>query len=475
MNPTERLNVRISPSVILAHRSKARAANHRRVLLDTEINGLSLTIGASVETYSVRVRPRGVNLEGKRFAPKDITIGDARSMTVEEARDRAREIKGQVRDGRDPTAERRDRKEQERSEQVAAIQAAEYRADQLALILGDKEAPPVKGAARRILDFTVLAAATLDDCMKAYLRHGASGGDRHRAETGMQIRLALSEMDAGAMRPGELAQSSIRQLVRHHETRPATAIARHGAMNRLYKWLLADGVVASNPVSPVEPPSPPNPRTDVMSAAKVQALWIGAEAMSAPRRDYLRLSLLLPLRRQELADVRRSYINQNGGRLEISLPATATKSGRAFTMPMQGEARAIVERLMKDGEKLPDDAYLIQMTREGTPMNAWKRFSEDVDKCCGVHLTLHGNRRTFASELGEHEIGDFALVDELLNHSGSASKPGAARHYFHGVKNEPRARIMGEWGRLIEHAVAHGKWPREMTERTNIVPLRRAE
>jgi len=281
-------------------------------------------------------------------------------------------------------------------------------------------------------------------------------------------------LGAAGDKPATITPQRLNRLAKSHADggSPATAIARVGAFRRLYAWLMAEEAATTNPAAAVRLPKRPEPRTRVLTAQEVQALWNGAEKLRPVRRDFLRAALLIPFRRQELADVRRSYIRANGDRLEIVLPPSETKNGKEFIMPLAPQAREIVERLLAEGSerKLPPDAFLFQLTRDGSPMNAWRRFSEDVESKCGVHLNLHDTRRLFASELGEHGIGDFTLVDGLLNHAASASNHGASRHYHHAKKSEPRANVMAAWASLIERAAADGRWPRENAS-AEIIPF----
>ena len=134
-----------------------------------------------------------------------------------------------------------------------------------------------------------------------------------------------------------------------HRDRPATARHRLGVIRRLYHWLAANEAVEVNPAVFEKAPPPP-PKTRVWTAQEVQRIWISAGRLPDARRDFLRLITLLPLRRAELANTRVRDIRPNGPRLELVIEAGRAKNRVEHIMPLTGEARAIVERLMEDRE-----------------------------------------------------------------------------------------------------------------------------
>ncbi len=168
--------------------------------------------------------------------------------------------------------------------------------------------------------------------------------------------------------------------------------------------------------------------------------------------------LLLPLRRDEIASSHVGDVRQSGDRLELVIRAERSKNRREHIVPLVGVARAIVESNI-DGR--PKNAFLLPLTQTGKPFLAWTNFTGDVANQTGFAFRPHDCRRLFASEAGEHELGDFGAIDGALNHAQSATISGAARHYHHGRAIAARQRVLDDWGRLVFRAVATGRWPRE--------------
>ena len=83
----------------------------------------------------------------------------------------------------------------------------------------------------------------------------------------------------------------------------------------------------------------------MLSAADIKALWDGAARLPAARAAYLKLAILLPLRRQELADLKVSDIVFEGQNVELRLDGSKTKNSKTFVMPIVGTAAAIVREI----------------------------------------------------------------------------------------------------------------------------------
>ena len=78
-------------------------------------------------------------------------------------------------------------------------------------------------------------------------------------------------------------------------------------------------------------------------------------------------------------------------------------------------------------------------------MNAWRRYSESVRSVSGIEdFSLHRFPSPLLNRGGEHGVGDFTVIDGLLNHAASSSKTGAARAYHHARMTSARVAVMAE-------------------------------
>lgn len=409
------MSVNITPKIIEAALRKGESV----VLRDSICAGLTLNIGKRGATWSYRYRLRGLDHTGKRHEKKMVTLGSVTQLNPTEARTAAEQLKAQARDGIDPVAEAKAKKARERS----------------------------------LIQHSETYMATLPDT-----RHGESEG--------RNVKLAIREMNVG--RAEDITVATVRDLVTMHRDKPAVAMHRLGALRRFLQTLVEDGVIASNPADGLakrNKPAPPAPRSTVPTAAHVQALWNAEfQARHEVKSAYLRSMLLVPLRMGEMEALTTGDVKDG----VLTVPGLVTKNGDEFRVPLSDQAREIFDARAKaadERQKLnpKDDGKLFPLATSGEPMNAWKRFREQVRTASKVEgFGFHDLRRLFLSEAVEHELGDMDIVDGLLNHRQAASRGGVKGHYLHAKRVARRKAVMQQWADLIDHAVEHGQWPREV-------------
>ncbi len=455
----------ITPGLIAQLSERVRkggeSAPKRLVVIDLKQPGLRLVVGRRSARWELAYRPRGLGADGQRHPMTTITLGQPALMSPAEARAEAAAIRAQSTEGRDIAAERRRLKAAVRAAKKHAYDVENRQQQQLVAILDAS-----KSGSKVALDFSTLSIATLGQCVQAYLRYGARGNETTLRDVKLHLKHALLEMEAGDLKPSELKQSRISAMVRLHDGKPATARHRLGNVSRLFKWLVANEAVSQNPALNLRPPAPPQPRTRVYTAAEVQALWSAAEKLHDSRADLFKLLLLLPFRRQNLADLLCSGVHQNGKRMELVV--SKSKNGLEHRVPLVGTARHIVEKYIKDNDQKA--SRLLPLVSDGKRFNAWGRFVKAIRRESGVaDFNFHDFRRLFLTECAEHQIGDFSTVDGLLNHAGSLSKPGASRAYDHAQRTDARISVLEAWDKIVGHAVGSGAWPREMKKAGNVV------
>lgn len=369
---------------------------------------------------------------------RTMSLGDLTTLTPAEARTAAEAAKAAVRNGKDPAAERK----------------AATEAERLA----------------RLRQMTVSAAAD------QYRAVALAGGGLHHEREASHLKLAIEEMKVGSTPLTELARGDVNRLLDKHTGHPGVARHRFGALSRCLDWHVERGALSVNPCSLVSRkyrPKRPPPRQRVYTAAEMQTLWQAAEMLGTTDRDYLRLMLLVPLRRNECAEL--TPANLDRGRGALVLHGVMTKNGDAFTLPLPDAALEVVERRIKAlgrGGK----GRLFQFNEKGGAMNSWGHLVDRVVAASGIEdFKWHDLRRTFMTELAEHGIGNADTVDACLNHRQSATRSGVRAAYNHAALTAQKAGVMKAWGELVAHAVMSREWPRETKTSGNVLPLRAAE
>ena len=86
---------------------RQRAEGTRLIVRDRECRGLALIVNPTAMSWVYSYKPRGHDDQGKRFSTRSVTIGNPETHSVDEARAEASAIKGRVKVGGDPGAERK--------------------------------------------------------------------------------------------------------------------------------------------------------------------------------------------------------------------------------------------------------------------------------------------------------------------------------------------------------------------------------
>ena len=390
-----------------------REVGQRVILADTECRGLKLVMNTTSASWTYAYRKRGFSDDGKRYPQRTMKLGNLKTMSAANARLQADQIKAAVRDGLDPAVENRAEKRQ-RELQVA-----------------------------RRTDLNAL----LDQYIAFYLNTGT----KHHKDEAAHCQKALSEMKLGQVEAGEITAKNLRRLLEMHKQRPATARHRFGAISRFLNYLVDEEFLPINPafsISPKRKPAPPPPRQRFYAEAEVNALWHSAIDLKPVYCNYLRLLIAVPLRSGETADLTWSQIDMD--RMEIRLSAADTKNSTAFTMPITGLAKAILE----DAEQAKTARVFQLSNAADAPMTAWTHFHDRVRAVSGISdFSRHDLRRTFSTLMGEHSDFNDDVIDSLLNHKQSATRSGVMRHYQQAKRLPKRREVMHAWADYLSHII----------------------
>lgn len=407
------ISCRIDLRAIDAAKKRQRELGKRITLADTECSGLRLVVNTTSASWTYAYRKRGFIDGGKRHPQRTMKLGELATTAPTDARYKAEQVKAAVRNGLDPAAEARTEKRHKDLE-----------------------------AARR-LDLR----AQLDH----YIKQSLNAGSQHHRDEAAHCQKALVEMSVAHVEPGEVTAKDLRRLFEIHMDRPATARHRFGAISRFMDYLVDEEFLAINlahSISKKRKPPPPPPRQRFYNEAEVRTLWDSAVGLKPVYCSYLRFLIAVPLRSGEAAGLTWSQIDLD--RLEIRLSATETKNSTAFTMPITGLVKALLENAEQN-----KTARVFQLSNKAeTPMTAWSHFHNMVRAVSGISdFSRHDLRRTFSTLMGEHSDFNDEVIDSLLNHKQSATRSGVMRHYQYAQRLPKRRAVMQAWTRLLENKV----------------------
>ena len=232
-------------------------------------------------------------------------------------------------------------------------------------------------------------------------------------------------------------------------------------LRRFFNWCGERDYLDRNPTTGVAKPAKEHGRDRVLSPDELGRVMRAADAMGYPFGPFIKLLALTGQRRDEIAGVRWSEIDETEG--VWVLPASRSKNGKAHTVHLSTEAMAV----LYDVPRLADVDLVFPATRakrhgvEGSdgivrrPISGFSKAKIRLDKSSGVTgWTFHDLRRSFATHCTEKLGLSPVVIDKVLNHQSGAVR-GVAAVYQRGQYLDERRKAMDDWAKWLEEAT-HG-------------------
>lgn len=364
-------------------------------LSDHEVAGLRVRAMAGAKTFYAAWTDRAT---GERRRER---LGAWGGITLEQARDAARAILGDVAKGDDPKAKRAVRKA-----------AAE------------------RDKAERALTLETL----VDDWDKLHL---SGKRPRYATEAVRAIKHAFAR---------ELAKPAAR-LTRAEAVNVLDALAKAGKVaivgrtlayaRACYAWAQKRGKVAINPFAGLPIPAGVVARERALSDEELGRVWTATGTMGEPFGPFLRVLLLSLCRRDEVAGMRWSELSPDLATWMI--PGARMKRGAAHVVALPEAARAALRTV-----KRIEGQDLVFTTTGKTPVSGFTKAKAKLDEAAQVTgWRLHDIRRTGVSALAKMGFNP-VVADKLLAHQPSTLH-GAARVYQRHDFADERARALDAW------------------------------
>lgn len=390
---------------------RARLPVTERVeLADSGVPGLRLRLMGTTGVWSLMIK-----IHGKM---KRAGVGEWPHLSVTQAREAAWALRHRMKyEGHDPVAERRETNRQ------------------------------------------ALEKKTLEQWRQLWLAY-VKGSKKFKQNEEANSRLGTAEM--GARDVEDLTAERIVALVDLNRDAPYVAWHRYQTVYRFCNWLVRRKVLQVNPCFYIEPgdkPKKPEPRDRVLTAGEVQKIWQASLQLSEPYRSLVQLLMCLPLRRGEAAQLTADMVHEDG----IHLPPEITKTSVGFVMPLNSQARKLMETL-------PSEGYLFPSSRHDDHFKSFGRGKASLDGLSGVeNFHLHDFRTLVTTRLAEGGVRA-EVADALLNHASSETKGPIRKVYDHAELRQPKQQAIEAWGRELAHAIEAGEWPK--ADGDKVIPLR---
>jgi integrase len=418
---------------------------------DSEVPGFGLKVTpAGKKLYVLQYRLGGRGTPTRRY-----TIGEhGAAYTPDQARDVAIRLRGKIKEGADPQAEKK-----------------------------AKAAPAPK-------------RQTFPETADAYLRQA---GKRLRPSSYREWSRII-ERDVNptwrSYRTEDITRSAVRELLqgiadRGAETQANRTLAR---LRTLFNWAVEQDVITVSPCAGLKPVKKETARDRALSDEEIRRFWNGCDQLGSPFGPLFKLLLLTAQRRDEVGTMEWSELDLEK-RLWV-IPHQKAKNDRTHEVTLSDLAIEIIAGIKEERSKLDHlKASPFAFTTNGkTPVSGFSRAKERLDEkmerqarksaglpeeneayCKALALRpetqllkqlpewiLHDLRRTAATGMAKLGIPPH-VVDRVLNHVSGTIRGVAAIYNRHGYSEE-RKRALEAWAHYVETLIR----PVD----SNVVPIR---
>ena len=363
-----------------------------------------------------------------------VPLGTWGETTIAEARKRAERLRGDVLDGRDPWAERRDARTTTLAAEAEARRKAEADAYTVRRLLDD-------------WDRLALANKRFSYRRDALLRLKLYLGPIMEMPAGTVTRADAARVVDGAAENGRATTS--RRVRQYAST--------------MFNWAAGRGAVPGNPFEGVAGAGSEAPRERVLSAQEIGAVWRAAGVLPPPFGLFVRVLMLTLARREEVAAMRWDELAPDLS--TWTLPALRSKNRNAHVAHLAEPTRAILVGMARGRAEEPAFATLV-----GKPITSHSYVKRLLDRAIAAEReaaglppmppwTFHDFRRSGVTALAEGKCPPHGtkfpphVCDRLLNHVSGTIR-GVAAIYQRGEFAEERRLALDAWA---SHVLREGE------------------
>ena len=385
------------------------AKRNQRLLTHTEVLALKArsvryeVYDGTTPGFGIRVAPSGKKsffvLYRQGARSRRLTLGGFPTLSLANAREKARHSLADVLNGKDPGAEKQE----------------------------DRR------------------AETFSELFEAYLADPRVSGKRSFKE---DQRIGQKELvpALGSLRLKEIEPTHVEAILRKITRRGAPVMANRtlALVRSIFNFATKKRIHAGmNPCYGISR-TKEQPRERVYTDAEIGALWRACDAQPPWAAAAVRLFFLTAARRSEVLGMQWSEIDLKAG--TWTLPVARTKNGQRHLIPLVPVAVQILSDLRGESE------FVFPGRKAGHPMTTIQKRLKGLG---GVeNVRLHDIRRTVATGITKRRVSRF-VVGRILNHADS----GVTSIYdTHEYADEKREALSG-WAEDLNRIVAVAPTP----------------
>lgn len=364
-------------------------------LWDTLLPGFGLRIGhGGKRSFVVMTRISG---RQRRF-----TIGSYPSLSLADARERAREL----------------------------LQSAQIGLD------------PKEFELRRARDSRRQRRLTFGSVSADYMRdHGSSLRWGHEVQRMITVDL-LPHWESVPI--SEITRQDVKDmLAAKANSAPIAANRLLSVIRQIFNYALDEELVEHSPTARVRAPARNPERERVLSDEEIRAIWEATETIGYPIGPFVRVLFLTAQRLREVSRMEWEDISIESA--AWTLPGAKSKSGRGHLVPLSPTAIETLRALPCLG------SFVFSSRRVGDkPINGFSKAKCRVDELSGVtDWHFHDIRRTVASRLASMSGIDRLVISKVLNHAESGVTKVYDRYSYDREKQLAMDRWSSELGLIL--------------------------
>lgn len=374
---------------------------------DTELKGFGIKVTPKGrKVFLVMHRPKG-----HMGAAKKYTIGTHGEWTVQQARDRAREVLTESSKGTD----------------VGAVERINHQ--------------------RKALDI-------LNDLVEEFLKKHAAQNRTHNETKRILERELLPKYGKKSIHV--ITKHDVLSVLEGIRDRGSPIMANRAlaAIRKFMNWCVSRGVIDISPASGISQPAKEVSRDRVLTADETRAALITAIQMGFPFGHIVKLLFLTAQRRDEVGGMRWSELDLDCA--SWTIPAERSKNGKVHDVHLSNDALTLLRSIPRFVSADNVESDFVFTTTGDTAFSGYskakaafdKKMLETLRKLATemganpdlVKLTpwrLHDIRRTVTTELSRLGVA-INVADAILNHKSNAMSSVAAVYQRNKFLNERR-------------------------------------
>lgn len=223
---------------------------------------------------------------------------------------------------------------------------------------------------------------------------------------------------------------------------PVQANRMFALLSRFFGWCVERDILEHSPMAGLKKLYAETSRDRVLTEGEIRDVWLACDTVGYPGGTLAKLLLLTACRLREISDLTDDMIGED----VIALPET--KNGRAHLIPITKQIRAVLRTM----PRFKGD-YILTSTAGKRPMQNFADVKAKLDEASGVAgWTFHDLRRTAASSMARLKIQPH-IIEAVLNHKSGAVSGVAAVYNRYSYLDEKRDALE-KWGRDVDRIVA---------------------